>query len=453
MSHIMYRQFYPISPFSPTLTFPAQVNRQKSVLQASALNLATWIYKGPDVAIADVSGAHPKLEYCVIDRHTDDFDIDQATVVWDDNKTRYLALVFRGTLTLPNWIANLGCIPAKDRFARYGIWVHSGFHASISDVRKWEEIKAIITNEHETAEGTGFDFKLLVCGHSLGGAIAQVAAFILYDTLDPCISSDVACVTFASPMPFALDPRSPNEPVQQRGLKWLSDHCINFVNNNDMVPRLPGNLKFALHYVDCMVQEVADLLPLNDIPIISDILNIDRKAFDAKGLSFYKHLCRTVFIGHTIGQRLHMMLPSDAAFNEHLDIDPCCKDELEDKLPPKPPIAAQAGATLVGGAVGGVASSTKIAKAGVSTTNSVCGGDIATAIEAVEGAPVDVYETQSKTERLVRQLCTEYGRAKLLHDISLGVHASILDHKIEKYAHYIYYPDGQGTATNLEVKV
>merc|ERR1719191_1621269 len=60
---------------------------------------------------------------------------------------------------------------------------------------------------------------------------------------------ELQCVTFAAPMAFARPDRSfTNEKRQLRQgetLKWLAKHSTNFVNNNDIVPRLPRYMEFA----------------------------------------------------------------------------------------------------------------------------------------------------------------------------------------------------------------
>ncbi|CAK9077699.1 unnamed protein product [Durusdinium trenchii] len=88
---------------------------------------------------------------------------------------------------------------------------------------------------------------VLLCGHSLGGALAQVTAMLAYqEVLRGRLGSDVArllsrlrCFTLAAPQPFAVDPQGD----AGKALEWMS-HAVNYVNNQDWVPRLPGSVEF-----------------------------------------------------------------------------------------------------------------------------------------------------------------------------------------------------------------
>ena len=64
-----------------------------------------------------------------------------------------------------------------------------------------------------TQEDPGSLSSVLVCGHSLGGALAQVTALLAYqevlrgvpENLRQLLSS-LRCITLAAPQPFAEDP-------------------------------------------------------------------------------------------------------------------------------------------------------------------------------------------------------------------------------------------------------
>jgi len=92
----------------------------------------------------------------------------------------------------------------------------------------------------------------------MGGALAQITMMQLLSRLEdgawqpqPPASNlirNASCITFGSPMAFA-----PAEEVtldlntvcaQRRALRWMADRCVNYVNNNDLVARLPGVLPF-----------------------------------------------------------------------------------------------------------------------------------------------------------------------------------------------------------------
>ena len=88
-------------------------------------------------------------------------------------------LAFRGSSNLENWVINLDTI----RTDFHGAKVHKGFYLA------WNALKPAIMNKTFSKEK-----ELLVAGHSLGGAIAQLAA------LDLALAGyNVTLVTLASP--------------------------------------------------------------------------------------------------------------------------------------------------------------------------------------------------------------------------------------------------------------
>jgi len=78
---------------------------------------------------------------------------------------------------------------------------------------------------------------LLVTGHSLGGALAQIAAMELFrkahdsgDTMLQAWLPALACVTFAAPTPFAPAETSAEgalQAAQSAALHWMRTHAWN----------------------------------------------------------------------------------------------------------------------------------------------------------------------------------------------------------------------------------
>lgn len=137
-----------------------------------------------------------------------------------------LALVFRGSLTLPNWLVNVSfdltpCDPARPGCGQ----VHAGFAAA------WAEVREAVLAKAAAAACEGKP--LLLAGHSLGGALAVLAAAELTARGIP-----VAAVhTFGAPRPgdaaFAAAWTVPTE-------RW--------VNHQDPVPLLPWSGFFSAGY-------------------------------------------------------------------------------------------------------------------------------------------------------------------------------------------------------------
>lgn len=120
-------------------------------------------------------------EYLVVDDATD----AQASVQFHENATY---VVFRGSESRTDWVMN---IVFRFRFAPISpsnpdLRAHSGF------VYQWEGVRAeivhLLSKYHDPTK------PLVLCGHSLGGAVATVAAVDLSDAAYRCV-----LVTFGSP--------------------------------------------------------------------------------------------------------------------------------------------------------------------------------------------------------------------------------------------------------------
>jgi len=124
--------------------------------------------------------------------------------------TKRLSIVFRGTISLRNWVqVNLRFWPMNG--------VHSGFSRVVD--RHWKFIQeALNFYDHE---------ELFIIGHSLGGAAASEVMRRLYSDSYP----PPYCVTFGA---------------VRAHRKWVvqSSSCgastLRVVNNNDVVPRILG---------------------------------------------------------------------------------------------------------------------------------------------------------------------------------------------------------------------
>ena len=160
-------------------------------------------------------------------------------------------LAFRGSVILQDWVANLSVpINFDSPLADLAVGVHAGWHAYVSDRTHHEKLRTAIA-------GIESD-EILVAGHSLGGALSQVASLFLwreYQTQGSplynrdLIASNTRCVTFGSPAPFVE--KKSNDHIAKRlrthARVWMEKKCVNFVNNNDPVCRLPFDPSFALN--------------------------------------------------------------------------------------------------------------------------------------------------------------------------------------------------------------
>ncbi|CAK9067516.1 Phosphatidylinositol 4-phosphate 5-kinase 2 (AtPIP5K2) (1-phosphatidylinositol 4-phosphate kinase 2) (Diphosphoinositide kinase 2) (PtdIns(4)P-5-kinase 2) [Durusdinium trenchii] len=155
---------------------------------------------------------------------------------------KVFVLSFRGSRTAADWAANAAVVPDKQKFKEQGLWVQAGWASLVHVDALVEKFLAALQEEDPSSLHA-----VLLCGHSLGGALAQVTAMLAYqEVLRGRLGSDVArllsrlrCFTLAAPQPFAVDPQGD----AGKALEWMS-HAVNYVNNQDWVPRLPGSVEF-----------------------------------------------------------------------------------------------------------------------------------------------------------------------------------------------------------------
>jgi predicted lipase len=137
----------------------------------------------------------------------------------------YYCMAFRGTNELEDWIDNINAFSVKQLFGEF----HRGFWYSVGDVwleifAKYEELNALKKKP------------LFLTGHSLGGAMATIAAAILVHKDLPFTS----VYTFGQP-----------RAMTQETARIFNVECrsrfFRFHNNNDMVTRVPSRVMGYSH--------------------------------------------------------------------------------------------------------------------------------------------------------------------------------------------------------------
>lgn len=146
----------------------------------------------------------------------------QAILVEHQN---YLCMAFRGTDEIADWIDNINGFPEKVLFGSF----HRGFWHSLQDV--WEGMYECYSSLRNVKKRP-----LFITGHSLGGAMATMAAaqFIHQD------------LPFTSVYTFG-QPRAMTKETS-----YIFDHeakirFFRFQNNNDLVTRVPARLMGYSH--------------------------------------------------------------------------------------------------------------------------------------------------------------------------------------------------------------
>ena len=142
-------------------------------------------------------------------------------------KTAFVA--FRGTQTFDDWVGDFDALFEPYKYVPNGGQVHMGFQSIYEALH--DSVAAGIA-----AAVAGCN-DLLVTGHSLGGALAVIAAPDIAKNLTPSLVPEL--ITFAGPAAGLLD------------FAHFSDlvipSCYRVVNFWDVVPRLPPQLPAGLY--------------------------------------------------------------------------------------------------------------------------------------------------------------------------------------------------------------
>ena len=134
-------------------------------------------------------------------------------------------VAFRGTEEIHDWLFNLTAIPYRYNKR----WCHGGFVVAHKSI--WKKVRRQLDPNRRT----------IVCGHSLGGALAELSAHCMKDF------TDLHLVAFGKPNVF-LKSKGPN-------MGHLKTQ-ISFIHGSDVVPRLPRYLygpdgSQTMVYFDC----------------------------------------------------------------------------------------------------------------------------------------------------------------------------------------------------------
>ena len=135
-----------------------------------------------------------------------------------------IVIAFRGTEKFKDWLTNAG-IDFED--TSNGL-VHKGFDQALGSV--WKQITTILADIQQYGQ------PLWITGHSLGGALAVLAAARLALDIDKSIYQSInGLYTFGQP-------RVGNRDFVKALDDEIKPRYFRFVNDNDIVPRVPDRL-------------------------------------------------------------------------------------------------------------------------------------------------------------------------------------------------------------------
>jgi len=137
----------------------------------------------------------------------------------------YYCIAFRGTNELADWLDNINAFAVDELFGSF----HRGFWNSVQDV--WQPVYSLYQERNAAARRP-----LFLTGHSLGGAMATIAAARLVH-LD---------LPFTSVYTFG-QPRAMSRNASRVFNAECRSRFFRFHNNNDIVTRVPARLMGYSH--------------------------------------------------------------------------------------------------------------------------------------------------------------------------------------------------------------
>lgn len=159
---------------------------------------------------------------------TEKEDFEVKPVQWSKgfvDDTLYIC--FKGSAEPADWKANFRIVQRTEHYqSKSKIRVHTGFKGQYKLVKK-DVLKAITEYLFEMIE-IGIEPRIVITGHSLGGALATLCA------IDISINTDVKniiCIPIGSP-------RVGNRNFRKFFNKKLPD-TVRFINHNDLICRVP----------------------------------------------------------------------------------------------------------------------------------------------------------------------------------------------------------------------
>lgn len=197
-------------------------------------NNAWWMAKISALVYTKTSEENQLPNEELILKSLKDIDNDFISVTGFDNNSAQAALIehkdylcwaFRGTNELEDWLDNINAFSTKQLFGEF----HRGFWKSVEDV--WPGL----SHKHEELQAKD-KRPLFMTGHSLGGAMATIAAARL-------VHEDIpfsAVYTFGQPRAM----------TRETALIFNSEcksRFFRFQNDNDIVTRVPARLMGYSH--------------------------------------------------------------------------------------------------------------------------------------------------------------------------------------------------------------
>ncbi len=158
------------------------------------------------------------------------FDKNSAQAMVVSHKD-FIGIAFRGTNEINDWLDNLNAFPEIALFGKF----HRGFYRSVEDL--WSDIKSHVEKIRQDLGKK----PVFITGHSLGGAMASVAAAKYIHKDEP----------FTSVYTFG-QPRAMTRNTARTFNAEAGGRYFRFQNNEDIVTRVPARIMNYSHVGKCL---------------------------------------------------------------------------------------------------------------------------------------------------------------------------------------------------------
>ncbi|WCR58653.1 MAG: hypothetical protein PG978_000067 [Wolbachia endosymbiont of Ctenocephalides felis wCfeF] len=150
-------------------------------------------------------------------------------------KDKEITIAYRGTRNFDDIITDVNIFFTTSELLPEGGRIHRGFYNAFTDL--WSNLYGILKSHAEEQGSEIKDFKINLTGHSMGGAVAKIAALCLNKTEE---AKDIHVATFGDPRVFDLTASEIyNDALQETTIR-VTQH------RQDPVPALsPGSCGYA----------------------------------------------------------------------------------------------------------------------------------------------------------------------------------------------------------------
>jgi len=205
----------------------ADVFTQRSLMAGS---LCKAIYKHGERFVREkFLQLNCKVLYTNLSEEVDHFTTNYAIATNLELKTVFV--VFRGSQNAKDWMTNFRAVPHQ---VFENISMHKGFASAVKGQWK-KQIQPILLELINTPD---YD-QLLLCGHSLGGALAT-GTYLYWMDIQREMGTSISTELFTFGAPLSVHYRKDSNSKVKDFSFVEEDNIFNFVNNSDLVPRLLG---------------------------------------------------------------------------------------------------------------------------------------------------------------------------------------------------------------------